>query len=218
MLDRTRRLKKEVERLQGILDDFLSYVRGPRPSLQRLSLNQVVREFTDLVAPGLEKQKLTVSMHLQEGLPEVLADGSLLHQALLNLVKNAEQALLGAERHGEILLSTGLEERDGRRYVQVSVIDSGPGIDAETLPELFRPYFSTKPGGTGLGLPIAQRFVEDQGGELGVESQLGIGTRFTLRLPIADERCEIEAEEAKSGDSFDFGGGELEGQSEEGEA
>jgi two-component system sensor histidine kinase HydH len=197
MLDRTRRLSREVQRLQGVLDSFLSYVRGPLPNLQSISLNSVVRELVQLVAPGLEKQGLTVSMHLSEGLPHIEADSSLLHQAVLNLVKNAEQALLGADRRGEILLATGRETHDGLDWLTLSVIDSGPGIDERAIAQIFQPYFSTKKEGTGLGLAIAQRVIEDQGGQIGVESQLGTGTRFTVRLPATSEaRAAIVARDA----------------------
>ncbi|MFQ5506373.1 MAG: PAS domain-containing sensor histidine kinase [Planctomycetota bacterium] len=203
MLERTQRLSKEVDRLEGILDDFLNYVRAPRPRRQSISLNEVVRELTDLVGPGLEKDGIRLHAYLQEGLPRLRADAGLLHQALLNLVTNAHQALENSGRKGEILIGTG-QERGSPGYHTLSVIDSGPGMSEEIRRRCFQPYFSTKRGGTGLGLAITRRFIEDHGGDIRVESEPGAGTRFYLRLP---SKPPVEEGDGTDGDRATRAGG-----------
>jgi len=182
-LVRTRRLAKEVERVQGVLDGFLGFLRAPEPHLVRCSLNDVVREVVDLVGPGLESQGLRLHAYLAEGLPECMADPSLLHQVLQNLIRNSEQALIHSDRRGEILVSTGQIEIDGKLWHSLSVIDGGPGMAPEVLEQCFEPYYSTKRGGSGLGLAITRRFIEDQGGTIEVESTIGTGTKFRILLP-----------------------------------
>jgi two-component system sensor histidine kinase HydH len=103
-------------------------------------------------------------------------DRELFKQALLNLVLNAEQAMPDG---GEIVLQTRL---DGDA-VYLDVIDTGKGIDPDDLPKLFRPFHTTKPGGTGLGLALTRKIVRAHGGEIAVQSEPGRGTRFTIRLP-----------------------------------
>ncbi|MEZ5987907.1 MAG: ATP-binding protein [Planctomycetota bacterium] len=193
ILERTRRLSKEVARLQGILQSFLDYVRAPRPVLAELRLNELVREIADLVGPTLEAGGVRLGLFLAEELPPLLADRTLLHQALLNLVTNAEQALAAAGAGGEILVSTGWEDGPGGGRHFVSVLDNGPGMDEATRERCFHPYFSTKRGGAGLGLAITRRFVEDHDGTIEVESDPGHGTRFTVRLPSRGPAIEEDA-------------------------
>jgi signal transduction histidine kinase len=109
----------------------------------------------------------------------VFADPKLLRTALLNLVVNAQQAMAG--RGGELLVETLGRERD----VEVRVTDTGPGIPADQHEKVFRPWYSTKPGGTGLGLPMTRRIIEELGGELRLQSEAGRGTRFTATVPRA---------------------------------
>ena len=189
-LQRTRRLSKEVGRLQGILEDFLAYARAPGPRLREISLNELVREVVDLSAPGIEQDGIHLGLYLQEGLPPLLADPNLLHQVLLNLLTNAQQAQNHAGIKGEILVRTGWEpgtqpgesdETAGRHLL--SVQDNGPGMSEKALAQCFEPYYSTKKEGTGLGLAITKRFVEDHGGSIMVESHEGTGTRFQVWLP-----------------------------------
>lgn len=186
ILDRTRRLTKEVDRLQAILEEFLNYVRAPEPVIQRVSLNEIVREVADLLAPEIEARGISLKLLLSEGLRRATVDARLVHQALLNLVRNAEQALTEIERPGEIIVSTAFENDGERGWHVLTVTDSGPGMAPQVLARCFQPYFSTKRGGTGLGLAITRRLIEDHGGEISVDSHEGIGTRFVIRLPFAE--------------------------------
>ncbi len=176
-LRRARLLLGEVRRLDGLVADFLKLVRGYEIEPETVDLELLVADLLRFCEP--ENARLAVRARF---LPDpaarfVLADPGLLRTALLNLVLNAQQAM--AAGGGELLLETRARERD----VEVSVTDTGPGIPPELQERVFRPWFSTKEGGTGLGLPTARRIVEELGGELLLHSELGRGTRFTVRVP-----------------------------------
>ncbi|MDP6424279.1 MAG: ATP-binding protein [Planctomycetota bacterium] len=186
ILTRTQRLSKEVMRLQGILQEFLDFVRAPEAQFAPVSLNLIVREISDLLRPEMERQDIRLNLLLTEGLEPATVDKNLVHQALLNLMRNAQEAIVGTGRSGEIIVGTAFDESTDSFVL--SVTDSGPGMAEEVRQRCFEPYFSTKPGGTGLGLAITRRFVEDHGGNMRIDSHEGIGTKFELRVPRLPSR------------------------------
>ncbi len=176
-LRRARLLLGEVKRLDGIVNDFLKLVRGYEIKPETVDLELLVADLLRFCEP--ENARLGVRSRF---LPDpaarwVLADPGLLRTALMNLVLNAQQAM--TERGGELLVET----RGRAREVEISITDTGPGIPADLQERVFRPWFSTKEGGTGLGLPTARRIVEELAGELQLHSEVGRGTRFTVRVP-----------------------------------
>ena len=134
-------------------------------------------EVLDFITPAALEKKIEVRRHLSPEVPPLLLDRDRVKQALLNLVLNAEEAMT---RRGEILVQTSV--RGGA--VRLDVTDTGPGIHPKMLPRIFEAYFSTKKTGTGLGLPIARRIVEEHGGILEVFTEQGKGTRFTMWFPV----------------------------------
>ena len=168
--------KGEVSRLDYIITDFLRAMRPSAPVLQDGSLNTVVQETTSLLGPELENRRLHVVIRLGRGLPEVRLDAAQLKQALVNLIKNAMQAMT---KGGTLTLATGSSADE----VWLTVSDTGSGIAADQLNRLFQPFHTTKAKGTGLGLMIVQRIVRDHGGRIDVESEVGRGTTFKIRLP-----------------------------------
>jgi two-component system sensor histidine kinase HydH len=119
-----------------------------------------------------------------DDLPPVRIDEEQLRQVLINLVKNAEEAMGGA---GEVTVTTRVRPgSSGASYVEIAVADRGPGISPERLEHLFVPFFTTKPRGTGLGLAISQRLVQSMGGRIEVASQPGVGSVFTVLLPVLE--------------------------------
>jgi signal transduction histidine kinase len=176
-LRRVKVLEREVARLEEILAHFLQYAGRLRLDPRSTDLNRVVAEVLDFVTPAANQKKIEVRHHLSPEVPPLLLDRDRVQQALLNLVLNAEQAMAG---RGEILVQTSV--RAGA--VRVDVTDTGPGIPPEVLPRIFEAYFSSKKTGTGLGLPIAKRIVEEHGGTLEVFTEPGRGTRFTAWFPI----------------------------------
>lgn len=168
--------KGEVSRLDYIITDFLRAMRPSAPQFQDASVNEVVQDAAALLGPELENRGLRVVTRLGRALPDVRMDPAQIKQALVNLVKNAMQAMT---RGGTLTLSTGRTAE----HVWISVSDTGAGIAAEQLGRLFQPFYTTKARGTGLGLMTVQRIVRDHGGEIDVDSDVGRGTTFRIQLP-----------------------------------
>ncbi|MBX5483745.1 MAG: HAMP domain-containing protein [Myxococcaceae bacterium] len=171
---------EEVERLRRIVDEFSRFARLPRPKLEALDAADLVAQVLALYAaprPGI-----ALRSELEQGL-RVRADRDQLTQVLVNLVKNAEEAL--GEKGGTITVRA--RRRDAE--VALEVEDDGPGIRPEDRARLFEPYFTTKEGGTGLGLAIAARISQEHGGRLEVGGEPGKGAVFSLLLPVADTRA-----------------------------
>ncbi len=173
--------KGEVSRLDYIITQFLQAIRPTPPQLRPSQLNEAVRETLELLRPELENRGIVVVERLSRGLPEALLDSVQVKQVLVNLVKNAMQAMT---RGGTLTLETG-QANDG---VFANVGDNGCGIPAELQTQLFTPFFTTKPKGSGLGLMIVQRIMRDHGGRIGLESHVGRGTTFRLWFPLQDRR------------------------------
>ncbi len=186
---RVQSLRREVERLRGILTDFLQFAGELRLERRPADLNLAVEELVDFFLPQAEKAGVRLRSDLAPG--PLVADVDIAHlkQALLNLMINAVQAMaadgLNSQSARELIVKTAVvPEVDKRRAAQIHVIDTGPGIPAETLAKIFQPYFTTKGGGTGLGLPTARRLVEAHEGRLEVHSEPGRGTDFFITLPL----------------------------------
>jgi two-component system, sporulation sensor kinase E len=173
--------KGEISRLDYIVTQFLQAIRPTQPKLALASLNDVVRETIQVLRPELENRDLHVEEKLARRLSASPIDAGQIKQALVNLVKNAMQAMT---KGGTLTLQTG-ESSDG---VWVSVADTGGGIPQEQLNRIFEPFFTTKKKGTGLGLMIVQRIVRDHGGRIELESNVDKGTTFRIWLPLHERR------------------------------
>lgn len=173
--------KGEIARLDYIITQFLQALRPMAPQLKPTSLNAVVTRTLELLQPELENRGLVVKTKLAPHLPNALLDPTQLQQALVNLIKNAMQAMT---KGGTLTLQTG-EEADG---VWVSVSDTGIGISREQLSHVFEPFYTTKKKGTGLGLMIVQRIVRAHGGRIDLQSEPGRGTTFRIWLPLHERK------------------------------
>jgi len=177
VINRLRTVRSETSRLREILDDFLRYAGRLELDRQPVDLNQLLEELVDFFAPQALLQRVQVRLK-KSPVPVIApADARLIKQSMLNLMLNALQAMPAG---GELMLT--LQQRDG--HAVIDVIDTGPGIPAEVIPRIFAAYYSTKKGGTGLGLPMAKRIADEHGGSLTVTSDPGKGTDFCLRLPL----------------------------------
>jgi two-component system sensor histidine kinase HydH len=176
----------ETDRLNKVVTDFLDYARHFELSLAPTDLNQLVRQTTSLLrAQGLP-EGIQLVESLEEPLPLLALDGDKLRQVVLNLLRNAVQAM---PEGGELQVTTTQRPpgpKAERALVELCVHDTGVGLSAETLKSLFIPFFTTKHDGTGLGLAISQRIVRAHQGELRVESQEGEGARFVVSLPVVE--------------------------------
>lgn len=175
-------LKHEVERLNGILEDFLRFARTDSLETRMGNLNQVVEQVERFAAPEAERLGIHLRSHLDLEMPEILLDSGRLRQALLNLVINARQAMEKRGSGGITLIT----RREGS-WAVVEVVDDGPGMEEEILQRCFEVYYSTKGSGSGLGLATVRRIVEAHGGTLEVQSAPGKGTRVTMCLPLESE-------------------------------
>jgi two-component system nitrogen regulation sensor histidine kinase GlnL len=178
---------REVDRLNRLVGDLLAFAgRGPLRILP-CNVNQVVEEALRLAESALLAGGITVVRRYDPAVPEVAADPERLLQVFLNLIRNGAQAMAGGV--GELQLRTRFErvapQCGGRAAAVIEVSDRGPGIPPEIQAQVFNPFFTTKDGGTGLGLPISLRIVEEHGGAIEVHSEQGQGTTFRVLLPIA---------------------------------
>ena len=169
---------REVDRLTGITEEYLRFARLPKPQLQRADVNETLRDLLDFVRPELEAGGVRVTTSLSPGLPRVLADVAQLRQLLLNLLRNAREAMPSG---GNLHVAT----RSDEGLVSLEIHDTGQGISSERMERIFDPFFTTKARGTGLGLAMAQEIAQEHGGQLVCESVVGEGAVFTLRLPAA---------------------------------
>ena len=179
-LKRIRTLQREVGRLEGILDDFLRFARGGEVNRAASDLVALVRETLEFASPELEAESVRLHALLPNAMPLVMLDEGTFRQALLNLIVNARQAMPGG---GELIVEL---RRDGAS-AELTITDSGVGMNADQLARCFDLYYSTKKGGTGLGLATVRRIVEMHGGEIAVQSDEGRGTRFHIWLPLLQE-------------------------------
>lgn len=171
-------VQEECARLQSLLDEFLRFARDRQLRLEPADLNEQVRWALDFFRPQAERAGIELLPHLQADLPLVLLDREAFHGALLNLVINAQQAMPSG---GKLWVTT----ESVPAGVALHLIDTGPGMDQATQARIFDAFYSTKPGGTGLGLPTTRKIIEAHGGTLTVQSEPGRGTRFTITLPRA---------------------------------
>ena len=169
----------EINRLDYIITQFLQAIRPVAPQLQMASLNDVVRETIDLLSPELDNRGIRIEESIFKRLPLAPLDAAQIKQVLVNLCKNAMQAMT---RGG--VLTLGTESRENG--VCLVVADTGGGIPQEMLSRIFEPFYTTKKKGSGLGLMIVQRIVRDHGGRIQIESNVGQGTSFRVWLPVEE--------------------------------
>lgn len=177
-LKRIDTVRRECSRLQDLLDDFLNFAKVRTLNLKPTDLNRELQESLEFFAPEAANGGVEVVRYLDPDLPTVQLDREAFRGALLNLLINAKQAMPGG---GQIVVrTTTVADR-----AVLQLIDNGCGIDDHTAAHMFEAFFSTKPGGSGLGLPTAAKVVEAHGGRIQVQSEVGQGTQFTIELPVA---------------------------------
>jgi hypothetical protein len=171
-----------VETVRQLVDEFSTLAQLPTAQPRPAEANEIVESVLQLFNGRLDPVRLVTS--LAPDLPPVLADPEAMKRAIANLIDNAAEAMQGSMVK-EIYVSTALV--DGREAVEITVADTGHGISDDTKERLFLPYFSTKKRGTGLGLPIVSRIMQEHGGSIRVEENHPVGARFILELPVAVE-------------------------------
>ena len=174
-------IKTESRRCKKIVEDLLSYARVPSPKLAAKDLNTILREIVRFASELPETRDIEIVTLFASDLPLVRVDEDQMYQVAINLILNAASAIEGK---GRIVIGT---EFGPMGEAVITFGDTGSGIPPELLDKIFEPFFTTKPKGTGLGLAITRQIVKQHLGTISVESIVGVGTKFTLRLPIGDE-------------------------------
>ena len=173
-----RAVTREVDRLTEITEDYLRLARLPQPVKRPEDLRRVIEEVVGFALQELERAGLSVHTRFTAETLPVLADEGQLRQVLLNLIRNAREAMAAG---GTLSIDAGAQ---GDR-IEVRITDTGAGMTAEVRSKLFEPFFTTKQGGTGLGLPLSRQIIEAHGGSIAVDSEPGRGTTFSLTFPRA---------------------------------
>jgi len=176
--------RAEVGRLDLIITQFLRALRPAKPEPVPTHIDALMTETLTLLRQEIEDRSIRVEMHSATPLPPISVDPNQMKQAFFNVIRNAVQAMPGG---GSIQINLS----SGDRYLAVVFRDTGAGIPAGDLGRVFQPYFTTKPGGTGLGLMIVQRIVQEHGGMIEIASKPERGTVFTILLPLDERRVRL---------------------------
>jgi PAS domain S-box-containing protein len=184
LAERIKVVGQSAERCVSIVQNFLALARRTPPQRGHVDLNVIIDEAMAILAYALHVDNVEVEQHLAADLPALWADRHQLHQVLVNLITNAHQALCEIASPRRLVLTTRREAV--ANAVTLEIADNGPGIRPELQARIFEPFFTTKsPGiGTGLGLPICKGIIENHGGTISLESRVGKGAVFRIKLPI----------------------------------
>ena len=169
-------VQRECQRLQNLLDDFLNFAKLRTLRLEPCDLNAEIDRVLEFFRPKADQAGIDIVKYFDPELPSVVIDQEAFCGALLNLILNAQQAMPDG---GQLVVRT----RPSSGGVAIDLIDTGDGMDVETQSHIFEAFYSTKSGGSGLGLPTAKKIIEGHGGRITAQSELGKGTHFTVELP-----------------------------------
>jgi len=188
--DDVKMINENAQRVADIMKNLLTFAKQQNLQRTYINVNDIIRTTLQLRAHPLESSNITITTELYPALPSTMADATLLQQAFLNLIINAETAMKQAHGKGRLLIKTTLINDT----IQISFTDDGPGINESNLIHLFDPFFSTRRvgQGTGLGLSVCYGIINEHNGQIYVQSQLGKGAVFTVELPVVAEEKHVE--------------------------
>ncbi|MGC8841951.1 MAG: GAF domain-containing protein [Candidatus Sumerlaeaceae bacterium] len=177
-------IMEEVDRLNKFIKDVLDFARHAKPTYELVNLNTVVAEALTFVQDEFRRKEITVVHDLAPDLPPTVCDRMQMRQMLLNLLQNARSAV---PRGGMVIVRT----QNTGKYVRIRIVDNGHGIPRDVLPKIWSPFFTTKTHGTGLGLALVQRIVDDHRGRIFIRSREGCGTIVNVQLPLVKSEEEL---------------------------
>ena len=169
-------VQKETARLEQILDDFLRFIGKSELDLQNTDVNLLVNDMADFYTPQARAKNITVRLGLAKNPITCKIDPDMIKQVILNLFINATQAM---NEGGELIIRTNMNDKNAN----IEISDTGTGIPPEEIDKIFQAYYTSRPAGTGLGLPIAKKIINAHNGNIVVNSQPGKGTSFTISIP-----------------------------------
>lgn len=191
LLDSLEITRNEIKRLDFIVEKFLSAVRPTKPNPETTDLNELLNEALNFIGAEVADRRIAITLDLTEELPLLQIDRDQLKQVFYNLIRNSAQAM-GSD--GELSIHTGYNDED----VFITFADNGPGLDADQVSRVFEPYYTTKKTGSGLGLMIVHRIVNEHGGEVQFQSRKGSGTKVTVYLPRAEKLIRFLPEKSEA--------------------
>ncbi len=171
----------EIDRIDKTIESLLNFSRFSQPQMFQVDVIQILRRACDVIAPYAKMNNVEVSFIHACGMPKIMGDCDHLVQAFMNLFLNGIQAMPGGG-----LIEVSVNWFQGSKYITITVKDSGSGISPEHRSQIFDMFFTTRKGGTGLGLPLVQRIIYEHYGFLEVASAPGEGTRFSIKLPVVE--------------------------------
>jgi signal transduction histidine kinase len=174
---------QKMRQMNRILDQVLSFARSSEPIKEAVRPAQLIDDVFLLTRHKLQQQGIEIRSAVAEDLPPFLADRAQVEQVLLNVILNASEAM---PRGGVLRLSAILEEVEGVPHIALSIRDNGLGMSPRQLENLFAPFLTTKDSGTGIGMAIVKKIMENHQSKVQVESRVGQGTRFRLLFPVRD--------------------------------
>jgi PAS domain S-box-containing protein len=195
--DNAEKILEQTRNITRVVTEFLKYARPLEISDEQVALEPVIERVVSEVGEAIP----TVRLRFEGPFGEVAGDESFLRQAFLNLTRNAAEACSAAPNGGKVLIRSENLKREGLGYQRITIFDNGPGISRDALPKLFRPFFTTKPNGTGLGLAVVQKIILQHGGQVEARNRDEGGAAFIVTLPLS--RRAPEAVELKQGASND---------------
>jgi len=176
--------RKEVQRLDSIVDNFLKAVRPGKAQFERIHLQKVIEESLTFMRNEIEDKNLHVEALVPDQLPTVYGDPSQLKQAFYNIIKNSIQAMAEGD---ELAIHCDIKPE----FIELKFVDTGKGISPAHLSHIMEPYYTTRTDGTGLGLVMVERILRDHGAEFGIDSSEGEGTVFTVRFPRHERQMRL---------------------------
>lgn len=182
-------VNRNLDRILGLTTNMLAFSKQREPNLRQTNFNKIVQDALSLVEKKAHEHKVTLKVQLEESLPPIPVDADGMHQVALNIINNAIDAVTPAE--GVVTVATRFNTETG--IADLIISDNGPGIEHDQIEEIFEPFKSTKGhGGTGLGLAVARKIVREHHGRIVVDSRIGEGTAFVVRLPVQELTRESE--------------------------
>jgi PAS domain S-box-containing protein len=171
-------ISREVERLTEVTEEYLKFARLPKPNLLNENINKILENLLQFIEGEFKEANIEIISNFESQLSRIPADARQLRQALLNLIRNSAESMPNG---GTLTITT--EQSESRVVLQLE--DTGAGISQESIDRIFEPFFSTREGGTGLGLALTHQIVSDHGGSIVCSSTVGKGTCFTIELPVS---------------------------------
>ena len=184
--DNADKILEQTRNITHVVTEFLRYARPLDISHEQVALNAIIERAVAEVSEAFP----LVRLRAEGAFGEVAGDDSLIRQALLNLTRNAAEACSTAPNGGKVILRGEHFQRDGHAFQRITVFDNGPGISRDVHAKLFRPFFTTKPNGTGLGLAVVQKIVLQHGGQIEANNRPEGGAAFTVTLPLSRQTPE----------------------------